>query len=119
MFDQWKDQNDSWFHLRRNMGYASIVLIVVIMAVSSFILLSSALYPTGVVVAAATALFVDILGLFAAVWKIVLNPNSIPQIGPPEETRKKLDSWVSGSHEELPAEDAPVQQEPDEGEGMR
>jgi hypothetical protein len=86
VFDQWIEHSSCWFHLRLRMGYASIFLLAGIMGVSSYILLNSTTFPEPVVVSAVAALFVDILGLFGAVWKIVLNPTSTPRLGLPWDT---------------------------------
>lgn len=81
-FNQHKTHEDRWFRLRLVMGYASVMLLSVVMVVSSYILLNNKLFPSGVVTAAGAALFVDVLGLLIGVWKIALNPNFLAKLGP-------------------------------------
>ena len=85
IFQQRKLQEARWFSLRLVMGYASVILLVGIMAVASYILVNSNLFPASVVVSAGGALFADVLGLLIAVWKIVLNPSSITKLTPATE----------------------------------
>lgn len=81
-FDQAKRHEGRWFILRLVMGYAAVILLTAIMMVASYILFSAAAFPGGVVTAAGAALFVDVLGLLVAVWKIALNPNFYARLGP-------------------------------------
>jgi hypothetical protein len=67
-------RQDAFFNLRLVMGYASIVLLISIMLIASYILLNSDRFPKEVLISAGAALFTDILGLLLGVWKIVLNP---------------------------------------------
>ncbi len=64
------------------MGYSSVLLLGAIMAVASYVLFNSATFPATVVTAAGAALFVDVLGLLIAVWKIALNPNFYARLAP-------------------------------------
>jgi len=81
-FDQAKQHEGRWFVLRLVMGYAAVILLAAIMVVASYILFNAATFPTAVVTAAGAALFVDVLGLLVAVWKIALNPNFYARLGP-------------------------------------
>lgn len=81
-FDQAKQHEGRWFILRLVMGYASVMLLAAIMMVASYILFNASAFPGGVVTAAGGALFVDVLGLLVAVWKIALNPNFYARLGP-------------------------------------
>jgi hypothetical protein len=81
-FDQAKQHEGRWFVLRLVMGYAAVLLLAAIMVVASYILFNALLFPTAVVTAAGAALFVDVLGLLIAVWKIALNPNFYARLGP-------------------------------------
>ena len=81
-FEQQKRHEERWFRLRLVMGYAAVVLLTVVMVMSSLILVENNRFPTSVVVAAGTALFVDVLGLLVGVWKIALNPTFLTRLGP-------------------------------------
>ena len=81
-FDQAKRHDGRWFILRLAMGYYAVLLLGVIMAVASYVLLDSPKFPTNVVSAAGAALFVDVVGLLAAVWKIALNPSFSARLTP-------------------------------------
>ena len=81
-FDQAKKHEGRWFFLRLVMGYSAILLLGTIMVVASFVLFKNARFPLSVVTAAGAALFVDVLGLLAAVWKIALNPNFYANLAP-------------------------------------
>jgi hypothetical protein len=81
-FDQHKKQENLWFGLRLTMGYASVVLLVSVMIVSSVILFNNDKFPASVVTAAGAALFVDVLGLLVGVWKIALNPSFLTKLEP-------------------------------------
>jgi hypothetical protein len=80
IFEQRKRQDANWFLLRQAMGYSAIVLLGLVAAVSSYVVLHAQAYHVGVSGTAGGALFVDVLGLIAAVWKLVLNPGSITQL---------------------------------------
>src|SRR2546426_162154 len=69
-FDQAKQHEAHWFILRLAMGYSAVLLLAAIMVVASYILFNAAAFPVSVVTAAGGALFVDVLGLLIAVWKI-------------------------------------------------
>ena len=64
------------------MGYSSVVLLVAIMVVSSYILFNNASFSNTVVVAAGAALFADTLGLIVSIWKVVFNPNFMTKLAP-------------------------------------
>jgi len=81
-FNQQKLHENRWFSLRLGMGYASIILLISIMSITSFILINNTDFPNAVVVSAGGALFVDVLGLLVGVWKIALNPNYMTKLSP-------------------------------------
>lgn len=81
-FDQAKSQDKWWFLLRLVMGFASVVLLVAVMIVATFILFNNDEFPVGVVTAAGAALFVDVCGMLVGVWKIALSPNSTSKLVP-------------------------------------
>jgi len=81
-FDQAKQHEGRWFVLRLVMGYAAVILLAAIMVVASYVLFNGSAFPAAVVTAAGAALFVDVLGLLIAVWKIALNPNFYARLGP-------------------------------------
>ncbi len=87
-FNQAKHHEGRWFILRLVMGYSAVVLLAAVMVVASYILFSAAAFPAGVVTAAGAALFVDVLGLLVAVWKIALNPDFHAKLTP--VTREEL-----------------------------
>lgn len=81
-FEQRRQQEDRWFSLRLRMGYTAIFLLPSVAAISAYIILNSSEFSTATVTTATSALFVDVLGLMAAIWKVVLNPESITKLGP-------------------------------------
>jgi len=81
-FDQRKRHENTWFWLRVAMGYTSILLLAVVMAVAGYMLLNPSPYSPAVLTTAGAALFVDVLGLLVGVWKIALNPNFISRLAP-------------------------------------
>jgi hypothetical protein len=87
-FNQAKNHEGRWFILRLVMGYSAVVLLGAVMVVASYILFNAAAFPAGVVTAAGAALFVDVLGLLIAVWKIALNPDFHAKLTP--VTREEL-----------------------------
>lgn len=100
-FDQAKQHEARWFVLRLVMGYAAVILLAAIMAVASYLLFNASIFPPAVVTAAGAALFVDVLGLLIAVWKIALNPNFYARLGP--VTRVELpDVQLDGPAEARP-----------------
>jgi hypothetical protein len=88
VFDQRKKQAGRWFILRLSMGYASIVLLFVVIFICSLVLFSGSKFPDFTVKAAGAALFADVLGLLISVWKVVLKPDSVSKLTP--ETQEKL-----------------------------
>lgn len=81
-FDQAKQHEGRWFVLRLVMGYSAVLLLGAIMVIASYVLFNSSVFPASVVTAAGAALFVDVLGLLIAVWKIALNPNFYARLAP-------------------------------------
>ena len=81
-FDQAKRHESRWFILRLVMGYSSVLLLAAIMVIASYVLFNGETFPEGVVTVAGAALFIDVLGLLVAVWKIALNPNFYARLGP-------------------------------------
>ena len=81
-FDQRKRQDSRWFALRLAMGYVAVVLLPAIIVISSYVLARSGQFSAAVVASASGALFVDVVGLIVAVWKIVLNPTSATKLEP-------------------------------------
>jgi hypothetical protein len=81
-FNQRKNHEERWFKLRLSMGYASVVLLPAVVLICSYVLYMNELFPPAVLTTASSALFVDVVGLMLAVWKIVLNPGSITKLEP-------------------------------------
>lgn len=78
-FDQAKARDVRWFTLCLTIGYAGIGLLFAIALVSGCILLHPANYSTATIGIAATTLLVDILGLVASIFKLVLQQgNAVP-----------------------------------------
>jgi hypothetical protein len=88
-FDQRKKQDSQWFILKLVMGFFAVILLATVLFISFYILINNDKFPSEVVIAAGSALFVDILGLIISVWKIVLNPNSITKLGPVTKTENE------------------------------
>jgi len=82
IFEQRKRHEARWFYLRLAMGYSSVVLLIAVMLVASYILFHNADFPSSVVASAGAALFADVLGMLIGVWKIALNPNFMSQVAP-------------------------------------
>jgi hypothetical protein len=81
-FNQHKSQATWWFALRLSVGFISIFVLLIVCYVAAHILLNSTEYPTCVVTIAASALFIDTLGILGAVWKIVIAPSSSIKLQP-------------------------------------
>lgn len=81
-FDQRKEQEAKWFSLRIRMGYIAALMLPSVAMVAGYVLLNSSTFDDGVVTAAGSALFIDVLGLIAAVWKVVLNPAYVTKLEP-------------------------------------
>lgn len=79
-FNQRKAQQERWFSLRLRMGYTAMVFLPTIGALCGYIIVHG--NTASVVISAGATLFTDILGVFAAVWKVVLNPVSITPVEP-------------------------------------
>lgn len=81
-FNQRKQQDSQWFVLKLVMGFSSIFLLAIVLIFSIYILINHGVFPEQVVASACVALLIDILGLIASVWKIVLNSNPITKLEP-------------------------------------
>ncbi len=81
-FDQAKDHESRWFVLRLVMGYSAVLLLGAVIVIAAYVLFNGSDFSNGVVVAASAALFVDVLGLLAAVWKVALNPEFHARLEP-------------------------------------
>ena len=81
-FDQRKSQDNLWFILKLAMGFSSILLLIGVFLIAGYVLLHSEKYIAAVVASAREALFANIIGLMACVWKIVFNPKSVIKLEP-------------------------------------
>jgi len=81
-FEQRREQENKWFSLRLRMGYTAVVLLPAVAIISGYVILNPASYSTATVTAATGALFVDVLGLMGAIWKVVLNPDTVTKLDP-------------------------------------
>ena len=75
-FQHQKNQATLWFRLRLIVGYSSIILLSLTLMICTVILFGHQDYPEFVVNGATAALFLDILGVFLTIWKILLPPES-------------------------------------------
>src|SRR5437867_7819058 len=82
VFNQHKAHENRWFVLRLVMGYSSVILLIAIMVVSSYILFNNAAFSNTVVTAAGAALFGDTLALLVSIWKVVFNPDFMTKLSP-------------------------------------
>ena len=96
-FNQMKTQGEQWFVLRLRMGYTAVFLLPTIAALSGYIILNPQVYSETAVTVASSALFADVLGLLAAVWKVVLNPETVSKLSPVTSV-KQIDKF-SDPHE--------------------
>ncbi len=97
-FNQRKKHAMLWFILKLTMGYTSIIILALIGFSAFWIVYHHYWFSNSVIVLAATALFVDAIGLVAAVWKIVLNPNFQSPLAP--TTNQDLSSIESDDNQE-------------------
>jgi hypothetical protein len=81
-FDQRKRQDSRWFFLRLAMGWVAVLLLPAIFLSCIYILYHNATFSDLVIELAVGGLFVDVVGLLAAVWKIVLSPSSVTKLDP-------------------------------------
>jgi hypothetical protein len=81
-FEQQRMHGARWFLLRLAVGYTSVAALVVVLAVCIYILMRNDLFPISVVTAAGATLFGDVIGLVATIWKVVLNPGTVPTLAP-------------------------------------
>lgn len=76
-FDQRKEHDAQWFKLRLRMGYMAAVLVPIVAFASGYVLFFHEDYPAVVVHSAAGTLFIDVLALAGAVWRIVFNQGKV------------------------------------------
>lgn len=81
-FDQRQRQDSRWFVLKLVIGYSSVLLLAIILIFSIYVLTNYKNYSSTVVTSAGVALFVDILGVLASIWKIVLDQSPITKLEP-------------------------------------
>lgn len=79
-FDENQRQVQSWARLRQSMGWTALVALVILCAVSIYVLISHAEFPEGAIAAAAATVFVQTLALIAAVWRVVLGTGPQPLV---------------------------------------
>lgn len=80
IFDLRKDQEERWFTLRLRMGYTAALMLPVLAIACGVIIFEHEEFDSFVVKAASATLFVDVLGLLIATWKVVLSPRSVTQL---------------------------------------
>lgn len=82
VFDQTLAHSERWFTLRLRLGYLAAILLPSFFLFCSYLIINHENYPSAVVTAASGALFADVLGMIVSVWKLVLNPDSLPKAKP-------------------------------------
>ena len=86
-FDQNKRQEERWFRLRLRMGYVAVILLPAVAVICGFVIANPHPYSAVTVTAATATLFTDVVGLLAAVWKVVLNSGSVVKLSPVTQVR--------------------------------
>jgi hypothetical protein len=81
-FAQRKWQDRWWFLLRLSMGAMAVVLLPSIAGAALIILYQHSSFPASVVVTASSTLFVDVVGIILAIWKLVIGAGSVTQLAP-------------------------------------
>lgn len=82
IFEEVRRQGAQWFGLRLAMGYAGMLLLFGIAAVSGYILLNAAYYSPMIVSVAATILLADVMSLAVSIFKLVLQQSSAVPLNP-------------------------------------
>ena len=93
-FDQRREHDERWFTLRLRMGYIAAFVLPALAIACCYILFWNEVFPTMVVSAASVTLFVDVAGLVAAVWKIVLSPGAVTRLEPITLIRGRLIGYI-------------------------
>lgn len=81
-FNQNESNVQRWFMFKMATGYAAISILSAIVIISGGILFNHRDFSPLVVTLAGTALFTDTLGIVFTVWKVILNPRSVPRLDP-------------------------------------
>ena len=79
-FKQIRKQHELWFKLRLLTGYTAVAMLVIIALCCFWIIFNNIDFPQEVVSSAGAAIFLDVLGLCGALWKVILSPNSTHQL---------------------------------------
>jgi uncharacterized membrane protein len=77
-FEENKRQIQSWARLRLVMGWTALVLLVVLCAISIFVIALHDAFPASAITAAAGTVFLQTLALVVAVWRLVLGTGPKP-----------------------------------------
>lgn len=98
-FQLQKSQSERWFVLRLVVGYASVAALVLVLAVCVYVLMNTNVFPPAATISASAALFGDVVGLVATIWKVVLAPGTaalapVTRTTPPPNSG---DIWVSSA----------------------
>ncbi len=70
--EQELDRIKRWFYLKLTLGYTSVIMLAAIMITSSCIIIFYDNFDSYIVKSAIAALFVDIVGIVALTWKVIL-----------------------------------------------
>lgn len=81
-FDQKKQQDNVWFYLRFATGVVSLLLLLAIIPICSYIFVNHAEFPDLMVKAASAALFGDVVGLIVMVTKVVIGSGQVRPLEP-------------------------------------
>lgn len=111
-FDQKKVQDARWSILKLAMGTLATLLIPTIIGICTSIIYDPA-QTASVKSLAAGALLVDILGLVAGVWRVILSPASVTQLAPVTEADEDSSLTIEGRPAQAPGRDLKPQ-EPDQ-----
>ena len=96
-FELHKSHVARWFTLRLCMGYAALVILVVLAAFCGFIILNYQVYTAVSVTFATIFLGVDLVGLLTAMWRLVLSPTSALALEPVTRAIKRNSDRMSRS----------------------
>ena len=110
-FDQKKVQDARWSILKLAMGILATLIVPAIVAICASVIFDPA-EAASVKSLAAVVLLVDILGLVAGIWRVILSPASITQLAPVTEADESLSLTMNRRPDQAPSS-SPKTQEAD------
>jgi hypothetical protein len=87
-FEHNKRKANRWLLLRLIMGYSSVGILAFVVALCGYVIFNSTAFIPSTVALATSALLVDVLGLIAAVWRIVLSSREGTDLNPVTKRKK-------------------------------